>query len=330
MVSKLLSANEDVNNPNNHQVFQDSEELGCEEGMRSRMLSLNEDATKSEDPDWEDRVSMWHDQDAGNAEDNPGADIDLSLDTHDTGIVQEDEAGLNSDVSPLDAKEDHSEDDHEDYVISQFTEAWNFVVEGEAYQWLLGKIKAQLVLDEGGTVMETIRTKILQALSFTKSGNTYRQAVYKATFEVAWCPATFIQDQFPDEQDIRLGAILVLTGSRLDAQATTCAQYMHQTWPTTGAELLLALEYMVANEFTKLYRMYNDHTFFNIVAKLICVRTVARWHSASDCHDQLRSHSCCFWICTSHIRGGTTTRVAWRCPASITTGKHDEILYSTD
>jgi hypothetical protein len=215
---KLLSANEDANNPNDQERSRDSEE-----------------------PGWEDRLSMWHAH-------------DLILGTRDTGIAQEHDTGPDIDLSSLDAK-DNSEDDNEEYVISQFSEAWNFLIEGEAYQWLLGKIRAQLVLNETGTVMEAIRTTILRAFDPTRAGNAYHPRTYKATFEVAWCPATFIQDQFPEEPDIRLGAILVLTGSRLDAQATTCAQYMHQTWPTTGEEFLLALEHMVANELTELYSM---------------------------------------------------------------------------
>lgn len=59
-----------------------------------------------------------------------------------------------------------------------------------------------------------------------------------------------MHDQFPEESDIRLGAVIVLTGSRIDAQAITCANYVHQTWPTTGTKLLLALEHMVAIELT--------------------------------------------------------------------------------
>jgi hypothetical protein len=236
MESKLLSLKEDANDPNDPPRFRDLEEPDWEgEVMKSKILGLKEAANKPDEPGWKDRLSMW--------------------DSHDAGVLEEDDLKADIDLSSSGALIDN-EDDNEDYVISQFPEAWKFLIEGEAYQWLLGKIRAQLVLNETGTVMETIRTKILQALSSHKEGGACRQTIYKANFEVAWCPATFIQDQFPEEPDIRLGAVLVLTGSGVDAQATTCAQYMHQTWPTTGAELLLALKHMVANELTELYRMY--------------------------------------------------------------------------
>jgi hypothetical protein len=149
MASKLLRVKEDANNPKNRQRFRDLEEPDWEgEGMKSRMLSLKGAANKLDEPCWKDRLFMWHARDASIVGDDLRANIGLSLDAHDAGIVQEGDPGADIDISSLDAQKDNSDDGNEDYVISQFTEAWNFLIEGVAYQWLLGKIQAQLVLNK--------------------------------------------------------------------------------------------------------------------------------------------------------------------------------------
>ncbi|KAH0537053.1 hypothetical protein FGG08_006123 [Glutinoglossum americanum] len=40
----------------------------------------------------------------------------------------------------------------------------------------------------------------------------------------------------------RLGSVLTLTGSTVDAQATTCEEYISSTWPGVGADFLSAME----------------------------------------------------------------------------------------
>jgi hypothetical protein len=63
-----------------------------------------------------------------------------------------------------------------------------------------------------------------------------------ASFLVAWDPLKFIDEQgFSRDKGSILDKIITINGSLHEAQALTCAQYMQQTWPATGADTLGAI-----------------------------------------------------------------------------------------
>lgn len=66
---------------------------------------------------------------------------------------------------------------------------------------------------------------------------------FRVTFEVECNLLGFIKDQEYDEAAAEvIPRVITLTGSFGDAQATTCEQYLLQTWPTVGCNLLLAIQ----------------------------------------------------------------------------------------
>jgi hypothetical protein len=134
------------------------------------------------------------------------------------------------------------DEDYEEYVISNFPEAWKFLTESHAYKWMIGKLKCCILLTEfDGTIMEHIGNEIVQGLTSANRGRGYHTRTCKAFFEISCDLPAFIKDEFPNETGLQLGSIITITGSNVDAQALTCAEYMRQVWPT-GYEILNALQ----------------------------------------------------------------------------------------
>jgi hypothetical protein len=52
----------------------------------------------------------------------------------------------------------------------------------------------------------------------------------------------FLEDEFGQNSNQPLGSIITLTGSAFHAQATTCAEYIHENWPVFGTQILAQLE----------------------------------------------------------------------------------------
>ena len=90
--------------------------------------------------------------------------------------------------------------------------------------------------------MEHIGDEIMRGLKAVNRGRGYDTALCKGLFEVAWDLPGFINHEYVQGVGLQLGSIITITGSSIDAQALTCAEYMRQVWPTTGAETLKALQ----------------------------------------------------------------------------------------
>lgn len=125
-----------------------------------------------------------------------------------------------------------------------FPEAWEFLAESHAYIWLTGKIMAAVVLTETqGSRMEHIGAVVMTGLKAVAQGYGYDNGVWTGSFDiVAWDLPGFIHQEYPQEQELKLGLVITITGSGIDAQALTCAEYMRQVWPATGYDTLKALE----------------------------------------------------------------------------------------
>jgi hypothetical protein len=147
-----------------------------------------------------------------------------------------------------------------------FTETRAFLIESKAYQWLLGRIRTSLVLTtRRGTDVELIRNVIIDCLNRHDSYGTF----HTATFLIFWSPLRFLREQnYQDGEDQAIGEVITVTGSAIDAQAMTCAQYMHQTWPLTGNETLRALQAAMAEKLS-----HRHH----------CISSYPRCGSFSEC-----------------------------------------------
>jgi hypothetical protein len=62
-------------------------------------------------------------------------------------------------------------------------------------------------------------------------------------YTLDWDLLSFLEDQEYSESNAEaLPLVITLTGSREAAQALTCAQYLHQTWPSSAGKMLQLLQ----------------------------------------------------------------------------------------
>jgi hypothetical protein len=108
-----------------------------------------------------------------------------------------------------------------------FTETRTFLIESRAYQWLLGRIRTSLILTtREGTTVEFIRYTFIAHRDLSDLYGRFPTA----TFRISWSPLNFLREQYyQDGKNQAIGEVITVTGSAIDAQAMTCAQYMHQT-----------------------------------------------------------------------------------------------------
>lgn len=134
-------------------------------------------------------------------------------------------------------------EEEEDYSISHLSKARDFLLESRAYQELVERLRAEIILTErDGLIIDDIRGTILDALKDYPKENGYKVSNHKVWFCLEWSPVEFLQRQFPGGSIPRIGDILVFTGSEVDAQGSTCEQYIRQTWGSIGIEVLHGLE----------------------------------------------------------------------------------------
>jgi len=77
-----------------------------------------------------------------------------------------------------------------------------------------------------------------QSRQVTDSGKIYMES----KFRVGWSPMAFMSRQFVDSPLASIGSVIVLSGTSLNAQATTCKEYLQKHWPTTCMVLLKCLQ----------------------------------------------------------------------------------------
>lgn len=173
---------------------------------------------------WESRINSW-----------------LSESQHEHGL-QEDQVATPTDSQAADwprenetmSESDISEHEHGTLAFQNYGKT---IKDSAAYTWLLGTLEREAVLQPtGSSLMEDIRTEILRSFAnHTIYGRESFSRLERATFVLHWCPWNFVEDQESHEhpEEALLGSI-TFTGSPNDAQAAICAEYLHQTWPSTG------------------------------------------------------------------------------------------------
>jgi len=154
-------------------------------------------------------------------------------------------------------KEEGIEEDFEDYAISHYPDAWKFLTTGHSYQWLIGRLKSEILLtDRTDTVVDDIHRKITQTLISWNIKQIY--TINKVKFEISWELLSFLKEHYPQEQHVNIGSVITITESGPDTQALTCAEYMRQVWPVTGMETLNALQELLTIGVGNSYRCNPD------------------------------------------------------------------------
>jgi hypothetical protein len=110
-----------------------------------------------------------------------------------------------------------------------------------AYKWMVGILERETGLTRPiPNTMQEIRTSVVNALPVsTRVSRRTNSEQLRAVFYVNWDPIAFAtEQQYEDIADRALCEAITLTGSENNAQALTTEQYMCQTWPMGGKEIL--------------------------------------------------------------------------------------------
>jgi hypothetical protein len=135
------------------------------------------------------------------------------------------------------------EEQEDDYAITHFPDAWAFLTGSRAYEWLLARMKTEMLLTKtDGTQAENIKRDILKGLASVSKKVNYGQVVNEARFDISWDLPGFLKIKYPDKHEVQLGSLITIVGIGYNVQALTCAQYINQVWPVTGVETLSALQ----------------------------------------------------------------------------------------
>ncbi|KAL8314645.1 hypothetical protein RB597_007099 [Gaeumannomyces tritici] len=149
-------------------------------------------------------------------------------------------------VDDLDNVDPH-EDFDEDGIIQEVAEYTRLVIGSDAYRSFLASVRAEASLDQGDTMNE-IRESITCAFPpFWRSMSRHRPPeACEAALAVNWDPFTFLKEQgYAEPPEDALSSAITVTGSSVDAQATTVAQYLAQTWPCVGLDVLAKIQDLV-------------------------------------------------------------------------------------
>jgi hypothetical protein len=102
-------------------------------------------------------------------------------------------------------------------------------------------------------VMSQIKTQVLQGIAqyeehhFQCQSQPALRSRYTATFTTTWIVAECFKFEPGDPATLSFQSFIAIIGGEVNAQATTCAQYLQQTWPSTGLSTWSALCEAMAN-----------------------------------------------------------------------------------
>lgn len=116
-----------------------------------------------------------------------------------------------------------------------------FVPSTKAYEWLLTRLRREFHLapTEPNTI-RTIRDEIMSSLpSAHRISRKVSSKVCSARFELDFDILGFFEtERYSGPPEEVFEGVVTVTGSCRDAQAATCAQYLCQTWPSSGEAMV--------------------------------------------------------------------------------------------
>lgn len=190
----------------------------------------------------EDRMSHWFQTTTQGLEEDDG----------DGGVLRYGDPEENEEDNSADEIADDIVEDKGDHAFLDSLLAYRqFIFNTEAYRWLLARVrKESYLISTEPNIIGAIRERILSSLpSNHRISRKVSSQIYSARFEVDWDIFAFFEMQeYESQPEEALEGIITLTGSLIDAQAATCAQYIRQTWPLTGEVVLKLVKEVVKSE----------------------------------------------------------------------------------
>lgn len=124
----------------------------------------------------------------------------------------------------------------------------NWFLETPAYKSLIANIERECrIVPSTPNLMEDIRRKISNSLSsFCGTDPSPVSQSFRLTYKCKWDPLAFLKEQgYKEQPGSAIETAITLTGSDASAQAQTCIQYLGQTWPSIGLQVLQLIKDVV-------------------------------------------------------------------------------------
>ena len=134
-------------------------------------------------------------------------------------------------------------------TFNEFDFVKETLMSGEGFQRLASELRPNL--------QETDRCKmgsISQKVMFAVTSFGTQGAIESFTFLIKWKLLHFMRSQYGGI--IPISTVVVLIGSSLHAQATTCGEYVRRTWPTVGPVLLDILDRTLSSKAKRYSESY--------------------------------------------------------------------------
>ncbi|GES61167.1 Pfs domain protein [Aspergillus terreus] len=144
----------------------------------------------------------------------------------------------------------------------------HLIMHSPSYSWLLDVLRRECVLvPSEPNAMEYIRDTILAFLPVDPAVSRRRPTqVFEAFMQMNWDPVAFyIQQGYTENPKDAIERAITLTGSRESTQAVTCSEYMSQTWPSTGANILELVTSLASSEYNRQSVSANHETDHHVV-----------------------------------------------------------------
>ena len=120
-----------------------------------------------------------------------------------------------------------------------------------AYQWLLSIMRKNLTLIvEQKNILGSIHKEISEVLPPISKFSIKREAdSLNLLYVLNWDPKTFLAGQeYAEEGTVAMERAITLTGTLTNAQALPCLQYLRQTWPTNGEDILRLMQQLLESK----------------------------------------------------------------------------------
>ncbi|KAL2810191.1 hypothetical protein BJX63DRAFT_434474 [Aspergillus granulosus] len=142
-------------------------------------------------------------------------------------------------------QESSSEEEDDKSASNRLQSYLASVLDTPAYQWLVDTLQKSMSLSflERQSLSDIAAAVIRSFAPFPQVSRKAGTGAVKASFVIEWSPIAFFKGQrYEDRADVIFDKVLTLTGSLDDAQALTCGEYMRQTWPTTGMQIMAVIK----------------------------------------------------------------------------------------
>lgn len=139
---------------------------------------------------------------------------------------------------------------HDDPAFPTIEEYATLVEESPAYRKLLADVRCECLLAPATpNTVASVRAAIYAAIRNTDTITMAPASTVQMMFKVDWNPVHFVRRQcYQSAPETAIHDAITLTGTTSTAQAATCAQYLQQTWPVTGLEVLELVQDLFGDE----------------------------------------------------------------------------------